>query len=410
MRILVVSQYFWPEQFRINDVVRSLVERDVQVDVLTGKPNYPLGVIHEGYSAAGVQREEWHGASLFRVPLLPRGRNSRWRLALNYISFVVSGMIFGPWLLRKRECDVVFAYGLSPILLVIPAILMAWVKGRKLVVWVQDLWPESLSATGYIRSPIIIKLVSKVVSWIYRHCDLILVQSEAFREPIGKLAPGIPILYYPNSVDAAFAQPLDGDVELPSIPAMQDGFPVMFAGNVGAAQAVEVIVEAADLLKDRQEIRFVIFGNGSRWEWIRQQKAERGLHNLHLVGQYPVDTMPGLMREAGALLVTLADQPIFAATVPNKVQAYLASGRPILACLNGEGAKVVEDAGAGIAVPAENAKALAAATLQLYEMSREQRDELGKNGQEYFNAHFDHNRLIDDLMGHLVSQSRRSEI
>lgn len=408
MKVLTVNQYFWPEQFRINDVVRSLVERGVEVDVLTGKPNYPQGSIYEGYRASGTQREEWRGASLFRVPLFPRGRESKWRLALNYLSFVLSGLAFGPWLLRKRQYDVVFACGLSPILLVIPAILIARLRGCKLIVWVQDLWPESLSATGYVRNPIVLNLVASVVRWIYRRCDLILVQSEAFRGPISKLAPGVPILYYPNSVDPAFARPLEAEVEVPIIPAMQTGFPVMFAGNVGAAQSVEVIVEAATLLSDQPEIRFVIFGNGSRWEWMRQQVAERNLHNLHLAGQYPVDTMPGLMRQAGALLVTLADRPIFAATVPNKVQAYLASARPIVACLNGEGARVVEEAGAGVSVPAENARALAAAVLRVYRMSPEQRDELGKNGQQYFNAHFDHDRLVEDLIGYLAAQSKRS--
>ncbi len=410
MRVLIVSQYFWPEGFRINEVVRSLVEKGVEVDVLTGKPNYPEGDIFNGYRAWGCQVESWEEATVYRVPLFLRGERSAWRLALNYLSFVVSGLIFGPWLLRKRQYDVVFVYGLSPILLTIPAIFLAWIKRRKLIVWVQDLWPESLSATGYVRNSQVLRAVEWIVRWIYRHTDLLLVQSRAFEAPVAALAPGKPIAYYPNSVDATFAEPPSPDVALPDVPAMDEGFAVVFAGNVGAGQAVEVMVEAAALLKDVPQIRFVVFGQGSRWDWMREQVQSRGLTNLHLPGRFPVNTMPGLMQKAGALLVTLADEPIFAMTVPNKVQAYMAAGRPILACLNGEGARLVaEEAQAGLSVPAQDAKALAAAVLRLYQMPAEDRAKLGANGRRYFKAHFDHDKLVDELMAHLRAMSKTVE-
>ena len=410
MKVLVVSQYFWPEGFRINEVVRSLVEEGVEVDVLTGKPNYPEGVIFNGYRAGGCQVEAWAGATVYRVPLFPRGARGALRLALNYLSFVASGLIFGPWLLRKRQYDVVFVYGLSPILLAIPAIFLAWIKRRKLIVWVQDLWPESLSATGYVRNASVLRSVEWVVRWIYRHTDLLLVQSRAFEAPVAALATGKPIAYYPNSVDATFAESPFQDVELPDVPALDEGFAVVFAGNVGAGQAVEVIVEAAALLKDVTQIRFVVFGQGSKWGWMREQVQAQGLSNLHLPGRFPVNTMPGLMQKAGALLVTLADEPIFAMTVPNKVQAYMAAGRPILACLNGEGARLVaEEAQAGLSVPAQDAKALAAAVLQLYQMPSEDRARLGANGRRYFKAHFDHDKLVVELIGHLRAMSKTVE-
>ena len=409
MKVLVVSQYFWPEGFRINEVVRSLVETGVEVDVLTGKPNYPEGAIFNGYRAGGCQVESWAGATVYRVSLFPRGARSAWRLALNYLSFVASGLMFGPWLLRKRQYDVVFVYGLSPILLAIPAIFLAWIKRRKLIVWVQDLWPESLSATGYVRNARGLRAVEWVVRWIYRHTDLLLVQSRAFEAPVAALAPGKPIAYYPNSVDATFAEPPSPDVALPDVPSLDEGFAVVFAGNVGAGQAVEVMVEAAALLKDVPQIRFVVFGQGSRWDWMCEQVQSRGLTNLHLPGRFPVNTMPGLMQKAGALLVTLADEPIFAMTVPNKVQAYMAAGRPILACLNGEGARLVAEAQAGLSVPAQDAKALAAAVLQLYQMSPEERAQFGVNGRRYYKANFDHDKLVDELMAHLRAMSKTIE-
>jgi glycosyltransferase involved in cell wall biosynthesis len=409
LRILIVSQYFWPEGFRINEIVRTLVEKGVEVDILTAKPNYPEGAFFEGYRGWGTQVGIWSGATVFRVPLFPRGARSAWRLALNYLSFVASGLFFGPWLLRKRQYDVVFAYGLSPILLAIPGIFLARLKRRKLVLWVQDLWPDSLSATGYIRHPRLLRWVERLVRWIYGHSDLILVQSRAFIAAVSALAPGKTIAYDPNSVDAAFGESPDPRVILPTVPALEIGFPVVFAGNVGAAQAVDVIVEAAELLKSHSEISFVVFGKGSRWDWMRDQVAVRGLTNLHLPGRFPVETMPGLMQKAGVLLVTLTNEPIFALTVPNKVQAYMAAGRPILAGLNGEGARIVEEAQAGISVPAEDAQALADAVLKLHGMSSEQRAVMGGNGRNYFKAHFEHDKLVEELMTLLRSMAVANE-
>lgn len=404
MKVLVVSQYFWPEVFRINNVVQSLVERGVTVDVLTGKPNYPKGMFYPGYRAWGCQTELLLGAKVYRLPLAARGNHSARRLALNYLSFIVSGVLFAPWILRRQRYDIVFVFGMSPILQAIPALLIGWLKRLKVVIWVQDLWPESLEATGYVRNKRVLSMVEQVVRFIYRHTDLLLVQSKAFEDRVSNLAPGKPVVYYPNSVDHIFCD--SPDVPLPLVTALDDGFAVVFAGNVGTGQAVEVIVEVSALLLDYPEIRFIVFGEGSRWAWMREQVQLQGLKNLHLPGRYPEVTMPGLMQKASALLVTLADRPIFAATVPNKVQAYMAAGRPILACLNGEGARLVAEAGAGLTVPAENAPALANAVLRLYRMSAEERSAMGANGRRYFKEHFDHDRLSDQLLEYFRSYSK----
>lgn len=399
MRILIVSQYFWPESFRINDLVKTLAEKGIDVDVLTGKPNYPEGRIHPGYRMAGCQVESWSGATLYRVPLIPRGSKGALRLALNYLSFIVAGLLFGPWLLRRREYDAIFVYGVSPIFQAIPALFLGWLKRSPVLVWVQDLWPESLKATGYVDHPRVLVGVGWMVGRVYRHADVLLAQSRAFIPYINALAPHQAVRYYPNSVDDTFGAP--STVLLPHIPALDQGFPVVFAGNIGAGQAVEVMVEAARLLQSYPEIRFVVIGEGSRRDWMCEQVKAQGLTNLHLPGRHPVETMPGLMQKAGALLVSLADEPIFAATVPNKVQAYLASGRPVVASLNGEGARVINEAGAGLTCPAGDARALADAVLRLFQMSADDRAQLGANGRRYFKDHFDHNMLTDELIGHL---------
>jgi len=406
MKILIISQYFWPEGFSINGVAKTLLEKDVEVEVLTGKPNYPRGEIFSGYRAWGCQQESHQEININRIPLLPRGGGGR-RLALNYLSFVVSGLLFAPWMLRKKKFDVIFIYAPSPILQAIPAIFLGWLKGAPVVLWVQDLWPDSLSATGHVRNRIVLKLVERVVRFIYRHVDLLLVQSRAFEAPVRVLASGTPIVYYPNSVDDSFALP--PIEEVPRIEGLGEGFSVMFAGNIGVAQAVGVIVEAASLLREYADIHIVVLGDGSSREWMLQEVRQLGLSNLHLPGRFPVETMPGFMQNASALLVTLSDQPIFAATVPNKVQAYMAAGRPIIACLNGEGARLVVEAGAGLASPAEDSKALADAILRLYRLSAGEREKMGENGRSYYHKHFNHGCLIDQLIGHLqmVSQSRR---
>jgi glycosyltransferase involved in cell wall biosynthesis len=406
LRVLIVSQYFWPESFRINDVAKTLLDKGVEVEVLTGKPNYPRGKVFDGYQASGCQQETYQGINIYRIPLLARGKGGL-RLALNYLSFVASGLLFAPRMLRKKRFDAIFIYAPSPILQAIPAIFLGWLKGCPVVLWVQDLWPESLSATGHVRNRAVLKLVEQAVRFIYKHSDLLLVQSRAFEEPVRALASDTPIVYYPNSVDDTFAVPAKG--ELPKVRGLGEGFSVMFAGNIGAAQAVDVIVEAASLLREHADINFVVLGDGSSRDGMLKQIRQRGLTNLHLPGRFPVETMPGFMQKASALLVTLADRPIFAATVPNKVQAYLAAGRPIIACLNGEGARLVAEAAAGLASPAEDAKALAETILRLYRLPAGEREKMGENGRRYYQAHFDHNHLVDELIGHLqaVAQDRK---
>jgi len=337
------------------------------------------------------------------LPLMPRASGGA-RLALNYLSFVLSGLLVAPWKLRGKKFDVIFVYAPSPILQAIPAIFLGWLKGARTILWVQDLWPESLSATGHVRNPRVLKAVEKVVRYIYRHMDLLLVQSEAFIAPVRALAGGTPVRYHPNSVDDSFAAP--SAVPVPPLAGLDAPFSVLFAGNIGSAQAVQVIVAAARLLKDQSDISFVVVGDGSRYAWMQAQVAEHGLSNLHLPGRFPVENMPGFMRSASALLVTLADQEIFRYTVPSKVQAYLAAGRPIIACLNGEGARLVDSARAGLTVPAEDGAALAAAVMRLYRLDPSERAAMGKRGAEYHIQHFSHAMLIDQLATLLRSQSQ----
>ncbi len=393
----MVSQYFFPENFRINEIVWKLRVKGVDIEVLTGKPNYPNGTIYRGYQACGCARDYINGVNISRVPLIPRGMGVV-SLVFNYISFVISALVFSPWMLRGRHFDAIFVFAPSPILQAIPAIGLGWLKRCPVLLWVQDLWPESLSATGYVKNPVALNAVRYLVGWIYRRVDLLLVQSRAFIPKVRTLAGNTRILYYPNT----FVEDVRGDThEAVECDGLDCDFPVLFTGNMGTAQAVQVVLEAATLLRNVRSIRFVMVGDGSRRDWLMQQAAHRRLNNLVFPGSYPVEMMTTLMARAGALLVTLADTEILRSTIPSKVQAYLAAGRPIIACLNGVGAEIVQEAGAGVIVPAEDASALAQAVMALQSMSEQERLEMGERGIKYYKENFSHDKLVEELIGYL---------
>ncbi|WP_020181536.1 glycosyltransferase family 4 protein [Methylotenera sp. 1P/1] len=398
MKILFFNQYFWPESFRINDIASALKTRGHNIEVLTGKPNYPEGSFFAGYKGLGVTIEHWRDIKIHRIPMLPRGNKSALKLAINYISFIISGLVFAPWVLRNKQYDVIFVYAPSPIFQVIPASFLGWLKGIPVILWVQDLWPQSAEATGYIKSPLLLKLLQKFVRFTYSHIDLILVQSEAFIEPVKSLAENVPIQYYPNSVDKEFYKP--SGVAAPEIDSLKSGFTILFAGNIGIAQSMETIVSAAEKLAAYSEIKLVLIGTGSMFDWVQKQVTDKRLTNLFLEGRYPVEVMPAVMRQASALLVTLTKQPIFELTIPSKIQAYLAVGKPIVACLNGEGANIINKAKAGIAVKAEDGEGLAEAIINLYKMPQTELEQMGVNGRDYFKKHFDEEKLTSELISH----------
>ena len=396
MKILVLSQHFWPESFRINDVARALRAAGHEVTVLTGQPNYPGGTVFPGYRAAATGVERWGGIDIHRVPLVPRGANSARRLVLNYLSFIFSSALFGAWRLRGLRFDVVFVYASSPLLQAIGAAVLARLKGAALVTWVQDLWPQSLQATGYIRNPRLLGIVTAVVRGIYRRQDLVLVQSPGFVAPVRELAPpALEVRVHPNPSDD---QP---DSPLPAALTLEPGFNVVFAGNLGTAQALDAVLDAAELLRDLPELRFVLVGSGQRSDELVALVRSRGLPNVLLPGRFEPSQMPAILAQAQAVLVSLVDDPAMALTVPSKVQSYLAAGKPIVAALRGEGARVVAEAGAGLACTPADGAALAQAVRRLHAMGEAERGAMGAAGRRYHDEHYAPAVLTPRLVAHL---------
>lgn len=396
MRILVVSQYFWPENFRINELSAELVRRGHDVVVLTGRPNYPDGEVFAEYREAPEKYADYRGARVVRVPMLPRGKRSS-GLMLNYLSFVIGASLWGPWKLRKQDFDVILTFETSPVTVGIPSAVMRWVKRAPQAFWVLDLWPDTLKAVGVVRSERMLGLVGKLVSRIYRHCDLLLAQSHSFIPHIRRYAqPDQRVEYFPQWAEAVFTG--GKAAPAPELAHRPDMFTVLFAGNLGEAQDFPAVLDAAERLREHGQIRWAIVGDGRMSAWVSDEIRRRGLDDAVLMlGRHPLERMPEFFAHADALLVSLKDEPIFAMTIPGKLQSYLAAGIPVLAMLNGEGSHTVERCGAGLVCAAGDAQALAENVLAMSEMAPEVRAAYGKRGRKACVELFDRDTLIGQL-------------
>jgi glycosyltransferase involved in cell wall biosynthesis len=396
LRILVVSQYFWPENFRINDLVKEWGRRGHQVTVLTGIPNYPAGEVFDAYLDQPGAFAQYEGAKVVRVPMLPRGSGG-FRLMLNYLSFVLGGCIWGPWRLRGVQADVIFVFEPSPVTVGLPAVWLGKIKKAPVVFWALDLWPETLSAVGVVRSPKVLAWVGRMVSFIYNRCTLVLGQSRGFLGSIGKYCNDkSKIRYFPSWAEDVFT---DENVQpAPEVPEMVNGFTVVFAGNIGEAQDMPAVLDAAEQLKDNDGVRWVIVGDGRKSDWLQSEVLRRGLNKQVLLpGRFPVERMPSFYAHADALLVSLKRDPVFSMTIPGKVQSYLMAGIPLLGMLDGEGATVIRDAQAGLTCEAGDGAGLANAVLALAAMTAADRKQLGLNGRKYAEQEFGRTELMDRL-------------
>lgn len=375
----------------------ELKRRGHTVTILTGKPNYPDGDYFPGYGFFRTSREDYHGIPVIRVPLITRGKSKGLRLALNYLSFVFFASLFGPLYCRGRY-DAIFVFEPSPITVCLPAIVLKKIFGAPIFFWVLDLWPESLSATGAVSSPFVLGLVRGLVRFIYSQCDRILVSSKGFIEfiaPFGVKAENI--RYFPNWAEEIYWRRPEGEAPA-AFKAVPPGFRLVFAGNIGAAQNFETLLGAAELLKGNTTIQWVILGDGRMADWVKEEIAKRGLAGtFHMLGRHTPEDVARVFFDADALLVSLRPDPVFALTVPGKVQSYLACGKPVVASLEGEGARLIKEAGAGLAAPAGDPAALAKAVLALKEMPQQERGQMGARGLAYCRENF----LMETLVARL---------
>ena len=398
-KILFVCQYFYPENFRGNDVAFHLAEKGHDVHVITGTPNYPAGKFFSGYGIFKKRHEVVRGVKVTHLPIVPRGADNKIMLMLNYFSFLIVGSLYMLWHTIFHKYDLVFCQQLSPVMMSMPAVMYKRIRRVPLYTWVLDLWPESLTAAGGINNKHVLGFFDWFVKKEYKHSDKILTSSRSFDQSI--LAYGDykdKIVYFPQWGDGVSNSPLEFD-----LPKMPEGFVVMFAGAVGEAHGMECNLKAALLTKENKDIHWVIVGDGRKLEWVQKFVKENGLEEtVYTLGRFPSETMPLFFDKADVMLVSLTDSPLFNLYAPAKISSYMASGKPIIACLNGEGGEVVKDAKCGWCVKAGDSEGLAMLVTELYGMDKSIFAEKGANGLKYYNEFLGKEkclRKLDEIMG-----------
>ena len=383
MRILLLSQWFDPEpMFKGLLFARGLVARGHEVDVLTGFPNYPGGNIYPGYRIRPWVREQIDGISILRVALYPSHDKSGFRRTLNYMSFAISAALIGTALIRQP--DVVYVYH-PPATIGLVAAVIGFFRKVPFIYDIQDLWPDTVSATGMLKSRIVIMLLNRCCRFVYRRANRIVVLSPGFKRILverGVPAAKIEVIY--NWCDEASLRHTPSPTQIGA----PGEFTVLFAGTMGISQALDAVLEAARLCRQAvPQARFVFIGGGVDRERLEHKAKTMELGNIRFLPYRPMREMGSILAAADVLLVHLKDDPLFRITIPSKTQAYLAVGKPILMGVRGDAADIVQRSGCGLACEPENPESIAAVISQLAALDPKQRSEMGRNGARYYAEH-----------------------
>jgi len=400
LRILIVGQHYWPETFRITDIAEGLVERNYEVDVLCGTPNYPSGKFFKGYGFLRNKYEVRNGVTIIRVPEIPRGKNSSFRIFINYMSYPLFALLYVPYLLLFKKYDRVLAYQLSPVFMSLPAIIIAKCKRIPLFFYVCDFWPHSLFSIIKIKNLILRSIVTKVSYWHYRQSTGIIGVFKGMQEKFITEVniPKQKTLYIPQAPEKIYERSIRSrDL----VKRFRDDFIIMFAGNINPAQCFDTITQAAKIVKDSgyKDVKYIIIGDGMSKKWLVDEVERKGLTDQFVFeGLKPVEDIPKYQTIADALIVALSKSPLFEYGVPAKVYSYMPSGRPIVGAMNGEGQRLINKLSrCGICVDSGDAKALANAIGSLIDMPRTDRLRMGANGKKYYFKHFEREKNLDRL-------------
>lgn len=401
MRILIVSQYFWPENFKINDLALELKNRGNTVTILTGLPNYPEGKYFNGYSFfKGQFKEEWNEIEIIRVPLYPRKKGSGISLLMNYISFAFFASFYVIFKLNNKY-DKIFVFEISPITVGIPAVIAKKRFKIPIYFWVLDLWPESVYAASNLKkSRILNSLLEKLVRFIYKNSHMILVSSKSFiKSIVNKGYCKKRVKYFPNWAEDVF---LNYDEKLiKKVPDFPEGFNILYAGNIGEAQDFENIIEGICECRKYafpQKVNWIFIGEGRKRIWLENEIKNRNLeNNVFYWGKFKMEEVPGFFIKADILFVSLKDDEIFKLTVPAKIQTYMAAKKPILAMLSGEGKDIILESNCGFVAESGNPKEIPNIVKRFISMSDCELKLFGQNGYQFYLNNFKKDKLIDKL-------------
>ncbi len=405
MRIVFISQYFFPEQFSNNSIAREMAHRGHEVHAFPCVPNYPIGRFFEGFSNTKRREEIWNEVRISRVFTIPRGQNPA-MLLLNYLTYPIA-TAWSMFRKLRHRADVSFVSMPSPLFQAFAGIVLRWRTGTPCVYWVQDIWPESATYTLGLRNRLIVGVLNRICGWLYRQADVVLIQSAAFRGMIERFGVASDrIRVFPNTAPESYRALDVNQAEEYAHLIPSCGFRLMFAGNIGESQDFDTLIAAAAILHDYADLHWIIVGSGRDEQRVRGIIAERGLdERFHFIGRHPEESMPKIFAHADAMIVSLKDIPIFDLTVPYKMQCYMACGKPIIASLNGEGARILNDSQAGIAVPAGRPNALADAIIEMMKAGPLGRSIYSKRSLEYFEENYCAKKIYTDLENALYAAS-----
>lgn len=396
-RVLLISQFFFPENFKSTDIAFELSKKGFHVDVLTSIPNYPKGKYYKNYGVFKNRIQKIDNVKIYRTFQFARGSSKgNMRLALNYISFAICSSIWILFYLLFKKYDSIIIHQTSPITQTLPALVYNCFRKTPIYTWVLDLWPEAYLSGAGEKKGLIYNLLFRYTTFVYKKSTKILISSEAFVSSILEKGDyNHKIIYFPNwSIDF---KNLTSESNLPELP---EGFILMFAGNVGVSQDVESILNLALQFRFEDRVKFVVIGDGSKKKWLDEQIELSGLGNIvYTLGQFPLEDMPAFYKKADAMLLTLSgkfnDLSLY---MPAKLQSYMSSGKPILAMINGPSFDLINEVNCGYAVEAGDYLNMAEIIKRVILPNEESFAELGNNGRKYYEGNFTKDKCIDNLI------------
>lgn len=395
MRILLVTQYFYPENFKSNDIAFELVKKGYKVDVLTGIPNYPEGKYYKGYGVFEKRYQRIKGVRVFRALQTPRGRGSGIELVFNYLTFAFFGSVWAFLLSLVTKYKCIIVHETSPITQGYPAVLVKKMQRIPMYFWVLDIWPDAMKSGGGIKNQRLLNFVDSIVKFMYNNSDKILISSRGFRnliEPKGNYSNKIE--YFPNWSEDILK--MDSNYPIPVLP---DGFKILMAGNLGKSQNLDAVMKSVLLLREVDEIKWIFVGDGSMKKWLDNFIEQNNLQNIvYTVGKYPFESIPAFYQAADALLLTLKGEfPHLRQVVPARLQSYMAAGKPVVAMIDGGGAEIIREATCGYVVDGGDYVAFADMIKEKVITNKAFFETLGYNGRKYYELHFDKEKCIEHL-------------
>jgi glycosyltransferase involved in cell wall biosynthesis len=393
--LLIISPLFKPEMNRVNDIVNYFLLKNYKVTVLCPIPNYPEGRYFNGYGIFRKRCEKNENLSIFRVLVYPRKNGSKTNLFLNYLSFIIFSL-FPALILSLKKFDLVFVNQLSPITIALPGIIIKKIQRIPLIMWVTDLWPESVKEAGNLKSNLIPNMILPIVKFIYRNCDKILVSSKSFIGEVSNKVVGKDIEYMPQWSEDLFLNNDNKNFQYEPFENIKS-FKILFAGNIGVSQDFETLIRAMYEIR-KYDVHFVVLGNGRYKKTAIEKVKKLNLNNrISFLGSFPLETMPYFFKNSDALIISLKKSLIFSKTIPSKTQPYMCSSKPILTNADGEVSNIINEAKCGLTANSGDYIQLSKNIIKLNQLSKKDLQKMGDNARKYYLKNFSRKQILMEL-------------